>query len=359
MSLSEIKQLIVESFKEWQTDKASRLAAALSYYTVFSIPPLLTIALAIAGRLVGQQAARAELMQQSQNLVGETGAEAIQQILENASQPEASSLAAIIGIAVLLFGASGVFMQLQDAMNTIWNVQPSPDRGIIGTIKDRFLSFSMVVGVGFLLLVSLIISSMLAAFYNYIGNWQLLSIGPLAQVIDIALSFIIVTFLFALIFKVIPDVQIKWRDVWPGAVVTAFLFTIGEWALSFYLGNMAPESTYGAAGSLIVLLLWVYYSAQILFFGAEFTQVYAHKFGSYILESQSQHGAVTRPTATATTPTPLDRRLAIKRPSLTAVTQKTALAEGMTTYNRYVINVLAIPVAAGQLIRRLWRHDTV
>ncbi len=290
-------------------------------------------------------------MQQSKALVGETGAQAIQQILENASQPEASSAAAIIGVAVLLFGASGVFLQLQDAMNTIWNVQSDPDRGIIGTIKDRFLSFSMVVGVGFLLLVSLIVSSMLSSLNNFIQGTmlQMLAVGPLAQLLNFTVSFTVITLLFALIFKVIPDIEIAWRDVWVGAIATALLFSIGEWALSYYLGNMAPESTYGAAGSLIVLLLWVYYSAQILFLGAEFTQVYAHKFGSYIPVAEADK------VATVTTE-PVQEEIASEEPETrnqqTERFEQSSLMKRMVTFHHSVILILAIPMAIWQFLRR-------
>lgn len=282
MDLQTIWYLITQSFKEWREDKASRLAAALSYYTIFSLPPLLIISLAIAGRFYSRQAAQEQLLSQTRDLIGQTGSEAIRQILENASDPTLSSVAAIIGVGVLLFGASGVFAQLQDAMDTIWEVAPKPGRGIIGTIKDRFFSFTMVLGVGFLLLVSLILSTILAAISQFISGWAPEAV-LLARILNFVIMFGSVTFLFALIFKVIPDVKISWRDVWLGAVVTALLFSIGKWAIGFYLGQSAPASTYGAAGSLIALLLWVYYSAQILFLGAEFTQVYANRLGTKIV----------------------------------------------------------------------------
>lgn len=356
MTLSDIKYLIIQSFKEWQADKASRLAAALAYYTVFSIPPLLIIALAIAGQLFGQQAARDELLLQSKGLVGETGAEAIQQILENASQPEAGSLAAIISLAVLLLGASGVFLQLQDAMNTIWNVEADPGRGIVGTLKDRFLSFSMVVGVGFLLLVSLIVSSTLSALNNAIQDsaLQVLIVGPIPQAVNFLFSFAIITLLFAMIFKVIPDVEIKWRDVWVGATVTALLFVIGEWGLSYYLGSAAPESTYGAAGSLIVLLLWVYYSAQILFLGAEFTQVYAHKFGSYNPVTAASPSAPTYHGPQGIASEESATGLIAHQPKPVKIT---ALTPQVETFNRYAILALAVPVAVWQFVRRQPRQQ--
>lgn len=283
--------LIKQTIKEWQEDKASRLAAALAYYTVFSLPPLLIIALAVAGQFYDRADAQEQLIAQMNQLVGDTGAEAITDILNSASQPASTAIATIVSVVTLLFGASGVFTQLQDAMNTIWEVEPKPKQGIIQTIKDRLFSFTLVLGAGFLLLVSLILSAALAAASQFLsgaaGNSALIG-----QLINTVVSFAVVVLLFALIFKIIPDVEVRWRDVWVGAVITALLFTIGKWAIGFYLGRAAPGSAYGAAGSLIVVLLWVYYSAQILFLGAEFTQVYAHQHGSRVgnLEEQPLPG---------------------------------------------------------------------
>ncbi len=286
MKFKEIKYLVTQSFAEWSEDKASRLAAALAYYTIFSILPLLIIIIAIAAQVFERSLVQQQLVRQIATLVGQTGAEAIEAILENASEPEDSLLAAIVSIITLLLGASGVFGQLYDALNTIWEVQAKPGRGILGTVKDRFFSFTMVLGVGFLLLVSLIISTALQAF-NELVSGILPSFLFLAQTLNFLISFAVVTILFALIYKVVPDVRVAWRDVWIGALVTAFLFAVGKWAIGLYLGNSAPGSTYGAAGSLIVLLLWVYYSAQILFLGAEFTQVYANKYGSRIVADET------------------------------------------------------------------------
>ncbi|MCO5191308.1 MAG: YihY/virulence factor BrkB family protein [Anaerolineae bacterium] len=271
-----IRYLAVQSFREWAEDNASRLAAALAYYTVFSLPPLLVISLAIIGRLYDRQIAREQLLMQTVGLVGETGSKAIAQILENASDPRASSTAAIISVVILLFGASGVFNQLQNAMDTIWNVPKQSGSGIVGKITNRIFSFTMVLVVGFLLLVSLILNTILAAFSEFLGG-----LAPEAVLLGCILNFVIslggVAVLFALIFKVIPDTHVQWRDVWPGAIVTALLFSVGKWTIGLYLGQSAPSSVYGAAGSLIVILVWVYYSAQILFLGAEFTQVYANR----------------------------------------------------------------------------------
>ena len=283
MTARDYKYLVTQSFKEWSEDKASRLAAALAYYTVFSIPPLLIIVLAITGQVFDDAPAR--ITAEINSFIGETGGKAITEILENASKPGGTIVATIVSIITLFLGASGVFGQLQDALNTVWEVQADPNRGILATVKDRFFSFTMVLGVGFLLLVSLILTASLAALNEFVQG-----VVPgamiLAAIINFVISFATITLLFALIFKVIPDVTIDWQDVWIGAVVTAALFTFGKWGISFYLSRSAPASTYGAAGSLIIILLWVYYSAQILFLGAEFTQVYANKYGSHLVPEE-------------------------------------------------------------------------
>jgi len=279
--LTKTVDLIKTSFKEWKEDNASRLAAALAYYTIFSISPLLIIALAIAGQFIDQSVVRDQLMTQISGLVGQQGADIISTMLQNAHRPTTGLLASIFGIVTLLMGASGFFGELQGALNTIWEVTPKPNRGIWGTIKDRFFSFTMVLGLSFLLLVSLVISTALSALNNYItGNVASASI--LLGVVNFAISFGVVALIFALIFKFIPDVEIAWRDVWFGSVVTALLFMVGKTAIGIYLGTSSVASSYGVAGSLVVLLLWIYYSAQILFLGAEFTQVFADKYGRHV-----------------------------------------------------------------------------
>lgn len=285
MDVNALKYLVTQSFAEWREDNASRLSAALAYYTIFSIPPLLIIAIAIAAQLFDRAAVQQQVINQIGGLIGDAGAEVVESILDNSDEPGETAVAAIISVFTLLLGASGVFGELHNALNAIWEVQAKPGRGIWGTIKDRFFSFTLVLGVGFLLLVSLIISAGLAAVNEFISG-VMPGLVILAQVINFLVSFGVVTLLFGLIYKVVPDVKIAWRDVWVGALVTAFLFTVGKFAIGLYLGNSAPGSTYGAAGSLIVLLLWVYYSAQILFFGAEFTQVYANRFGSRIVADE-------------------------------------------------------------------------
>lgn len=284
MKLKMIWGLFQETFNEWQNDKVSRLAAALAYYTIFSIAPLLIIVIAIAGAVFGEAAATNAIFNQLQGLIGSEGATVIQNAIENANQPQAGTIASVISIAVLLLGATGLFVELQDALNTIWEVQPKPGRAMKNMVRQRFLSFAMILGVGFLLLVSLVISTVLQAVTNYF-NHLLPGVDFIWQIVNFILGFAITTVLFGLIFKVLPDVKITWKDVLIGAVITSLLFSVGRYALGTYLGNSTFGSTYGAAGSIVVILVWVYYNAQILFFGAEFTQVYAQRYGSRIVPS--------------------------------------------------------------------------
>jgi membrane protein len=281
MRVKTIFSLLKETFQEWNNDNASVLAASLAYYTIFSIAPVLIIAIAIAGAIFGEDAARGEIVAQIQGLVGKDGAEVIETAIQNSRQAEARGIASLISIGLLLFGASGVFVQLQDALNQIWNVKPKPEKGAMNFIRKRLLSFSAVLGIGFLLLVSLVISALLAAFSHYLGGF-VQDVSVIGQILNFAISFGFIALLFAFMFKYLPDVRITWADVRVGAIITALLFTIGKYALGLYLGTGSLGSTYGAAGSLVVVLIWVYYSAQILFFGAEFTQVYARRYGSMI-----------------------------------------------------------------------------
>jgi len=272
--------LLKETFKEWQEDKASRLAAALAYYTAFSLAPLLIIVIAIAALVFGEQAAQGEIVGQIQGLVGKEGAEAIEEMIDSSRKPTTGIIATLISFGILLFGATNVFAQLQDALNTIWEVVPKP--GVKGLVKTRFISFTMILGVGFLLLVSLILSAILAVLGNYLGS-LVPGIQFFWSTLNFLISFGVITLLFALIYKFLPDVKITWGDVGIGAAITALLFTIGKSLIGLYLGNSSVGSTYGAAGSFVVVLLWVNYSAQILLFGAEFTQVYANRYGSRIV----------------------------------------------------------------------------
>ncbi len=286
MNIKTSLELLKETFLEWNKDKASRLAAALAYYTVFSLAPLLIIVIAIAGSVFGEEAARGAIVGQIQGLVGRAGAEVIQAAIQNASKPAEGTIASIISVVVLIFGASGVFAELQDALNTVWEVQPKPGRGVFNVIRNRFLSFSMVLGIGFLLLVSLVMSAILAALVNFVGN-AVPGVSVLLQLVNFIFSFVVTTLLFGLIYKVLPDVKIAWSDVWIGAAITSLLFSIGRFLLGMYLGNSSFGSTYGAASSLVIILAWVYYAAQILFLGAEFTQVYARRYGSQIVPTEN------------------------------------------------------------------------
>jgi membrane protein len=272
--------LLKETFQEWLQDKVPQLGAALAYYTVFSLAPLILVLLALVGVVFRNDPAGAwdKITQQMSYFLDPSAVQVVQNIAEKASQPGKSTIATIIGIALALFGASGVFGQLQDALNTIWGVKARPGRGIWGFLRSRFLSFAMIAGVCFLLLVSLAVEAMLKAFSQYVQS--LLPGGiVVALTVYLIFDFAVVVLLFAMIFKFLPDVEIQWRDVWIGAVMTAILFGLGKWLLGFYLGSGAAGSAYGAASSLITLLLWVYYSSQILLFGAEFTQVYAARAG--------------------------------------------------------------------------------
>ena len=268
-----------QTFKEWGEDKAPRLGAALAYYTVFSIGPLLVIVIAIASRVF--QNAQSQIVGTIQGIVGEGGGKVINDTIENASKGNSDIIATIIGIITLLLGASGVFGQLKDALNTIWEVKPKPGLGIVNTIKERFFSFTMVLGTGFLLLVSLVITAAVAAFSEVLKSF-LPGADIIGQVISFIVSLLIIAVMFTLLFKFLPDVKITWGDVWIGGLVTAILFTLGQIALTFYLSSGAVGKSFGAAASFVIILVWIYYSTQILFFGAEFTQVYTNKYGSHV-----------------------------------------------------------------------------
>lgn len=286
MRFKTIVRLLRDTATEWNEDNVPLLAAALAYYTMFSIAPLLIIAIAIAGAIYGQDAAQGEIVGQIQGLVGRDGAEFIQSMIKNASKPGAGGgVATFIGIAVLIFGASGVFGQLQTALNTIWEVKPKPGRAVKSFVQARFLSFAMVLVIGFLLLVSLVLSAILAGISAYFGAFLPGSIA-VGRVLNFVISFGIITLLFASIYRFLPDVHVPWKNLWVGSAVTALLFNLGKFLLGLYLGSSGVSSTYGAAGSLVVILIWVFYSAQILLFGAEFTQVYSKYRGKPITPSK-------------------------------------------------------------------------
>lgn len=267
------------TFREFQDDGPYTLAAALSYYTLLSLAPLILVVTALAALVFGREAVEGEIVGQMRGLVGTAGAEVIQGILRSAAESGRGKLSLGIGLVTLLFGASTVFAQMQSALNRIWDVEADPDRNAFwGFVRTRLVSFAMVVGTGFLLLVSLLASAALAAA----GSWAegLLPLTPLAwQGINAAVSFVIVGLLIAMIFKLLPDARIAWRDVWFGAAVTALLFTLGKYVIGLYLGRASIGSTYGAAGSVVVLLVWVYYASLILFLGAEITHVRSRREG--------------------------------------------------------------------------------
>jgi membrane protein len=287
MSIKTLWGLLKVTFSQWRRDQASLMAAALAYYTVFSLAPLLIIVIAIAGTIFGEQAAKGELVAQIQGVVGREGAQLIQTAIENASQldPSQGPIPTLINIGVLLFGASVVFAQLQNSLNRIWEVEAKPGNGIKRVLRKRLLTFSMVLVIAFLLLVSLVISTMLVILGNYLRD-LVPGFTYLWQILNFFISFSLVTLLFAMIFKILPDAKIAWRDVWMGAAITAVLFDIGKFLLGFYLGKTSLASAYGAAGSLVIILTWVFYSAQILFLGAEFTQVYVRHYSREIVPDE-------------------------------------------------------------------------
>ena len=266
------------SLKAWWDDNALRLGASLSFYTLFAIAPVLLVSIAIAGLVFGAEAVRGELVGQMDGLVGRDGAEAVQALLEGASKRQSGIFATFVGTMTLLLAATGAFLELQAAFNAIWRVKPNPDANLRAYAAARLRSFGIVVAIGFLLLVSLVISAALSALNGWLGRrapgWPVLW-----QALNIILSFFVTTALFALLFKFLPDVKLLWRDVVTGAIVTALLFTVGKHLIGLYLGQSSTASAYGAAGSVILLLLWVYYSSQILLLGAEFTRIYAAAAG--------------------------------------------------------------------------------
>ena len=275
--------LLKEAASDWVDDGAMRLSSSLAYYALFSLAPLLVIVVSIAGMVFGEEAARGQLAQHIALLAGQGTGEAIQAAVKSSASHQTTGVfATIIGSAVMLFGASTVFAELKDGLNILWGVTVRPGRPFLTLVRDRFFSFSIVLAVGFLLLISLVISILIAALGIYMrGHPQLPS--AVWQAWDIFLSFMIVSCLFALIFKLVPNVRIGWHDVWLGSMGTAFLFTMGKFVIGYYLAASGIATSFGAAGSVVIVLAWIYYSACILFFGAEITKVYARKFGSGIV----------------------------------------------------------------------------
>ncbi len=273
-------QMIKAAVKAWVDDYAPSMGAALSYYTLFSLAPLLVIVIAVAGMVFGQEAAQGEIVAQLQGVMGEEGAVAVEGMLKAAREPAKGVVATIVGIVVLLVGATAIFAELQSALDRIWRVPAAKEAsGIWHLLRTRLLSFGLVLGLGFLLVVSLVVSAALAALGKWWGGW-FAGWEVLLEFLNFAVSFGIFTLLFAMIYKIMPRANISWGDVWTGAAVTALLFTIGKVLIGLYLGKSGLASGFGAAGSLVVLVAWVYYSAQIFLLGAEYTWLYANRCGS-------------------------------------------------------------------------------
>ncbi|MDD8026399.1 MAG: YihY/virulence factor BrkB family protein [Acidobacteriota bacterium] len=279
MTLKNIWILIKAAVSSWADDYSQSMGAALAYYTMFSIAPLLLIVISIAGLVFGVDAARGEIVGQLRGLMGQQGAAAVQGLLESVNKPAESATITLIGGILLLIGATTVFGELQNALDRIWRAPKRKKSGIWRLLRARLLSFSMILGIGFLLIVSLVVSAALTSLGRWWGslfsNWEIL-----ANILNFLISFVITTTVFAMIYKIIPRAKVAWADVWIGAAVTSLLFTIGKFLIGLYLGKSALTSAFGAAGSLVVMLVWVYYSAQIFLMGAEFTWAYALTFGS-------------------------------------------------------------------------------
>ena len=274
-----ILRMFQSALRAWWDDDALRLGASLAYYTLFAIAPILLVATAIAGMAFGAEAVRGEIVGQLDHLIGREGARAVQSLLEGASLRRTGILATVVGSITFLVAATGAFLELQSALNTIWRVKPNPGRNFKAFVLDRVRSFGLVVAIGFLLMVSLAVTAALAALNGWLARYAP-SIPLLWSGVSMFVSLVVTTGLFALLFRFLPDVHLRWRDVMTGALATAVLFTIGQQLIGLYLGQSSMSSSYGAAGSVMILLLWVYYSCQILLFGAEFTRMYAQRDGA-------------------------------------------------------------------------------
>lgn len=317
LTSNRIVKLIKGTVDNFLEDNVLRLSAALAYYSIFSIAPLLVIAISVAGLAFGKPAVENKVVEQLSGYVGVQAAESVQSMVKSASKPADGWIGASVGFVTLILGASGVFGQLKDSLNTIWEVQAKPNANMVtGFVRERLLNFGMVLVIGFLLLTSLMASTALAAVTKMFGDFAGLT-PVLGAIFGILVSFAVVTVLFAFIFKVLPDAKVQWRNVWIGAVVTALLFEIGKFGLSLYLGQESTASSFGAAGSVVLLLLWVYYASCILLLGAEFTQVYAKDTGHEIepvagaepvtQEKRAQQGLTpaSKPTVVAESPRPI------------------------------------------------------
>jgi len=281
-----IAEVFKNSFSGFDEDRIMKLSGSLAYYTVFSMGPLLIVIISLCGLFLGKEAIEGKIYSQLTGFVGRDTAEQLEEMIKNASLAGKSKLAAIVGGVTLLIGSTTVFAEIQDSINGIWGLKPKPKRGWVKFLQNRFLSFSVIVGLGFLLLVSLGVSSIIDIFSQYLSNRFPEVTLVLFYILNVIITFCITTLIFGVIFKVLPDANIRWKDVIAGAIATALLFMLGKFGISFYISKSNVGSTYGAAGSLVVLLIWVYYSSLILYFGAEFTKAYAVKYGSAILPNE-------------------------------------------------------------------------
>jgi len=348
MNIKQAWGLVKTAAQSWIDDYAPSMGAALAYYTLFSVAPLLLIVISVAGLVFGQDAARGEIVAQLQGLMGDDAAKAIEGLLASVSQPSKGILSTIVGLVVLLVGATTVFGELQDDLDRIWRAPARKKTGLWGLLRARVLSFGLILGVGFLLIASLVVSAALSALGKWwapvFGGWEVL-----AQVANFAVSFGLITAIFAMIYKIMPRVHIEWRDVWVGSAVTALMFTIGKFAIGLYIGRSGVASGFGAAASLVVLLIWVYYSAQIFLLGAEFTWAYAHAHGSLKTQPAPERAVPTR-----AAPAPVEARAAAPVPSRATADRLPAgsLRDQAVAYvRRDPVKGVGVAVASGMALR--------
>lgn len=362
-------ELLKDTGQSYGEDKVARLAAALAYYTIFSLSPLLVIALSIATLFYGEQAARGEIASQIQNTVGPNAAGAIQEILQNAHAAGSggSIVATVVSLGIALWGASNLFGALQDAMNTVWGVAPKPDAGVMEMVRDRLLSFSMVLGIGFLLLVSLVATTVLNTVTDAVRD-ATGAPSVLFQLLNFAVFWALTSWVFGLMFKLLPDAEIEWRDVIVGAVFTGLLFSVARLLLSLYLSQSAPGSAFGSAGTLVALLLWINYSATIFLIGAEFTKAHANRFGSHIVpdehamaiteEARAREGLAPRPSVPGAKPGPGERNErpgAEKRPVVTTMSAaQVAQLQAQVQKARAQEAQFSLAVIVGGVLASLW-----
>jgi membrane protein len=277
--VKDIFDLLKQTFKKWNEDKPFDLSSSVAYYAIFSLPALLMIVISIAGLVLGREAVQGKIAGDIGAMIGKDGGKDIQEMIANSYKSSNSVISSIIGIATLLLGSTAVFLQLQTALNAVWNIKASPKAGIKKLLLDRATALGVIMAIGFLLLISLVLTSALSALSNWIQNMLPDVVLYLFYVVNFIVAFGVTSLMFALMYKILPDIKIGWRSVWRGAFLTAFLFETGRFAISFYFGKSDPGSAYGAAGTVILIMLWVYYSCLILLFGAEFTVIYARKYG--------------------------------------------------------------------------------